>query len=197
MQEANATTLDLSADDPTVLGTLIHYFYNFTLRENASASAGSNSSHFVHVYAIADKYDVPHLRTLAKLRLQKTFNTQTALKHHADLIETVRAVDECSPHRFSLEGENELWAVVLPVMKSNMAVLLQDEAFKALLLELPDLNFRLLAMLDPSAATSEPSAKRVKFEVNDVENEEGEEDEEDVLRVGHLQYRFGRGRTLG
>lgn len=59
------------------------------------------------------------------------------------------------------------------------------------------LNFRLLAMLDPSAATSEPSAKRVKFEVNDVENEEGEEDEEDVLPRGHLHYRFGRGRTLG
>lgn len=52
-------------------------------------------------------------------------------------------------------------------------------------------------MLDPSAATSEPSAKRVKFEVNDVENEEGEEDEEDVLPRGHLHYRFGRGRTLG
>lgn len=86
---------------------------------------------------------------------------------------------------------------MLPVMKSNMAVLLQDEAFKELLLELPDLNFRLLAMLNPSAATSEPSAKRVKFEVNDVEDEEGEEEEEDVLPRGHLHYRFGRGRTLG
>ena len=85
----------------------------------------------------------------------------------------------------------------MPVMKSNMAVLLQDEAFKGLLLELPDLNFRLLAMLNPSAATSEPSAKRVKFEVNDVEDEEGEEEEEDVLPRGHLHYRFGRGRTLG
>lgn len=144
MQEANATTLDLSADDPTVLSALIHYFYNFTLRENASASAGSNSSHFVHVYAIADKYDVPHLRTLAKLRLQKAFNTQTALKDHADLIETVRAVDECSPHRFSLEGDDGLWAIMLPIMKSNMAVLLQDEAFKELLLELPHLIFACL-----------------------------------------------------
>lgn len=85
----------------------------------------------------------------------------------------------------------------MPVMKSNTAVLLQDEAFKGLLLELPDLNFRLLAMLNPSAATSEPSAKRVKFEVNDVEDEEGEEEEEDVLPRGHLHYRFGRGRTLG
>ena len=130
MQEANVTTLYLSADDPTVLGALIHYFYNFSLRENNSASAEPNSSHFVHVYAIADKYDVPHLRTLAKLRLQKTFNTSTALKEHTDLIETVRAVAECSPHCFSPEGENGLWAVVLPVMKSNMAALLQDEVFR-------------------------------------------------------------------
>ncbi|GAB7327854.1 hypothetical protein MBLNU13_g11644t1 [Cladosporium sp. NU13] len=195
-KEANATTLDLSADDPTVLAALIHYFYNFTLRENSDASAGSNSSHFVHVYAIADKYDVPHLRTLAKLRLQKTFNTQTALEDHADLIETVRAVDECSPHRFSLEGENGLWAVMLPVMKSNIAVLLQNEAFKELLLELPDLNFRLLAMLD--SAAPEPSVKRARFAVSD--SDDGEDDEnyaEDAPSRGTLHYRFGRGRTLG
>jgi len=172
---------------------LIHYFYNFTLRENPDASAGPNSSHFVHVYAIADKYDVPHLRTLAKLRLQKAFNMQTALKDHTDLIETVRAVDECSPHRFSIEGENGLWAVMLPVMKSNIAVLLQDEAFKELLLELPDLNFRLLAMLDSAAAAPTPPAKKQKLEVSD------EDDEDDAVNPYlRLPYdRFGRGRTLG
>ena len=75
-------------------------------------------------------------------------------------------------------------------MKSNMAVLLQDEAFKALLLELPDLNFRLLAMLDSVATAPEPMAKKRKLEFT-------EEDEEDVLPRGHLHYRFGRGRTLG
>jgi hypothetical protein len=59
---------------------------------------------FTHVYAIADKYDVPHLCTLAKLRLQKTFNVQTSLSGHADFIGTVRAVDEYTPHRLGLEG---------------------------------------------------------------------------------------------
>lgn len=118
---------------------------------------------------------------------------QTALKDHADLIETVRAVDECSPHRFSIEGENGLWAVMLPVMKSNIAVLLQDEAFKELLLELPDLNFRLLAMLDSAAAAPTPPAKKQKLEVSD------EDDEDDAVNPYlRLPYdRFGRGRTLG
>lgn len=192
MQEANATTLDLSADDPTVLAALIHYFYNFTLRENIKPLAGPNTSYFVHVHAIADKYDVRDLRNLAKLRLQKTFNTQTALVDHADLIETVRAVDECSPHRFSIEGENGLWAVMLPVMKSNIATLLQDEAFKELLLELPDLNFRLLAMLDPAAAAPEPPAKKQRLDFSDDDSDEEVNPHQDTSH-----HRFGRGRTLG
>lgn len=198
LQEANATTLDLSADDPTVLAALIHYLYNFTLRENTDSSAGSASSHFVHVYAIADKYDVPHLCTLAKLRLQKTFNTHTALADHADFIETVRAVDEYTPHSLGLKGEHGLWAVVLPVMKSNMATLLQNAAFKELLLELPDLNFRLLAMLDSAAAVPEPPVKKRKVEVSDDEDDEESEDDLDgPPPPGTLHYRFGRGRTLG
>jgi hypothetical protein len=143
------------------------------------------------VYAIADKYDVPHLRTLAKLRLQKTFNTHITLEDHADLIETVRAVDEYTPQRLGLGGEDGLWAVILPVMKSNIAVLLQDEAFKELLLELPDLNFRLLAMLDSTAAAPERPAKKPKVELSD------DSDEDSDLFLDPLRQRFGRGRTLG
>jgi len=143
------------------------------------------------VYAIADKYDVPHLRTLAKLRIQKTFNGQTSLQDHADLIDTVRAVDECSPHRFSLGGEDGLWAVMLPVMKSNIVSLLQDEAFKEMLLELPYLNFRLLAMLDSAPAAPERPAKKPKVELNDYSDDESD------LFLDPLRQRFGRGRTLG
>lgn len=87
---------------------------------------------------------------------------------------------------------------MLPVMKSNIAVLLQDGAFKELLLELPDLNFCLLAMLDTSsAASSEPSAKRVKFEVSDKDDEDSEDEEGHTPPRGTLRYRFGRGSTLG
>jgi hypothetical protein len=137
---------------------MIHYFYNFTLREDINPLAGPNMPYFVHVYAIADKYDVPPLRTLAKQRLWRTFNPQVALENHADFIDTIRAVDECTPHRLGLEGGGELWGVMLPVMKTNMGILLQDEAFKQLLLELPDLNFRLLAMLD-AAPIREPASR--------------------------------------
>jgi hypothetical protein len=153
------------------------------------------------VCAIADKYDISHLRTLAKLRLQKTFNVQTSLQDHADFIETVRAVDEYTPHRLSLEGEHGLWAVMLPVMKSNIAVLLQCEAFKELLLELPDLNFRLLAMLG-SGPASEPSAKKPKLEASDEGDEDDENGDERGGRTafrgrGGPRHYFGQGRTLG
>lgn len=87
---------------------------------------------------------------------------------------------------------------MLPVMKCNIAALLQDEAFKELLLELPDLNFRLLAMLDSAAVAPEPLAKKRKLEVSDDDDGEDDEDEEGHTPPrGTLHYRFGRGRTLG
>jgi hypothetical protein len=116
---------------------------------------------------------------------------QTSLQDHADFIEAVRAVDEYTPHRLGLEGEHGLWAVMLPVMKSNIAVLLQDKAFKELLLELPDLNFRLLAMPDSAAPALERPAKKLKVEVS----EDSDEEPNPYLDTSHR--RFGRGRTLG
>lgn len=88
---------------------------------------------------------------------------------------------------------------MLPVMRSNIATLLQDEAFKELLLELPELNFRLLAMLDSAAAAPEPLAKKRKLGVSD-DDDNGEDDEDEEGHTpprGTLHYRFGRGRTLG
>ena len=86
----------------------------------------------------------------------------------------------------------------MPVMKSNIAALLQDEAFKELLLELPDLNFRLLAMLDSAAVAPEPLAKKRKLEFTEEDDGEDDEDEDGHTSPrGALHYRFGRGRTLG
>lgn len=85
-------------------------------------------------------------------------------------------------------------------MKSNIAALLQDESFKELLLELPDLNFRLLAMLDSVATAPEPMAKKRKLEFteeDDGEDDENEDEDGHTPPRGTLHYRFGRGRTLG
>ena len=82
---------------------------------------------------------------------------------------------------------------MLPVMRANIGALLRDEAFKEVLLELPDLNFRLLAMLD-SAPTPKPALKKARLDVSDSDS--GEEDE-DALFQDVIHSRFGRGRTLG
>jgi hypothetical protein len=78
-------------------------------------------------------------------------------------------------------------------MKSNIAVLLQDKAFKELLLDLPDLNFRLLAMLD-SGPASEPLTKKPKLKVSD---NGGEERGRRPAFQGRPRHYFGQGRTLG
>lgn len=85
-----------------------------------------------------------------------------------------------------------MWKIVLPVMKMNMAFLLGHKVFRELLDEKKDLNYRLLAMIDPSGAppqTIEPDIQ------TDSENDEMEEDTPPT--TGLQSRRHGLGRRLG
>lgn len=64
-----------------------------------------------------------------------------------------------------VENGRGLWALVLPSMQANIATLLKTAESKDLLLELPDLNFRLLAMLGSKTQTRAPAARREEHPV--------------------------------
>lgn len=100
-------------------------------------------------------------------------------------------MDEYTPQRPTNEGGDGLWPIILSVIKSNIAFLLQDEAFKELLLELPDLNFRLLSMLG-SPTASGPSVYKPKL-VGFQEDDEDGEPPHPSLRSSV----YGRGRVVG
>lgn len=190
-QEANAATLDLSADDPDVLASMIHYFYHFTLLE-AKPSSSPGSPSIVHTYAIADKYDVQPLRKLAEDRFRKIYNPSVYVPDVDALIATIHAVDENTAHEISSGGG--LWAILLPTLKAKMSLLLGFEAFRELLLDMPDLNFCMLGMVAqnkpavPSPITKPP----MKYDDDSESEDEGHR----VIPPGRYG-RYGVGRTLG
>jgi hypothetical protein len=95
-----------------------------------------------------DKYDCLNLRTLAVARLRMVYSATNRIVDHADFINTIRAVNEHTADR--IEKGSGLWAIMLPAVQFNIAGLLCNEAFKGLLLDLPELNSHLLSL--PSSA---------------------------------------------
>ena len=145
-------------------------------------------SFHVKVYAIADKYDVKQLQTFAATRLGQVLDPQNDLQ---DFINAVQAVDESSQL-----GDRTLWDVVIPTIKDSITYLLGQSEFREMLDDIPQLQFDLLALLDPKAAPYKlnklPEVKhRSDFDNDDVENED------EPSPTGRWGCRAGRGRRLG
>lgn len=137
-QEAGASTINLPDDDPSVLQVLIHYLYHFVLDTTCRPNTASPSTFLVHVYAIADKYNVKPLRRLILHRLDELCNPATDLD---DFVAVLRVTDACT-------ADGTLWDILLPKVRANITLLLRDEAFQELVMELPSLTLPLLGMLD-------------------------------------------------
>jgi len=97
----------------------------------------------VRLYAIADKYDIPALQKLAAEEFEDVSDTCDSPQQLEKLITAIRKSDECTS-----PTEKTLWNIAIPIMTSNMAVLLQEPSFKELLYNMPALTHELLAHLD-------------------------------------------------
>jgi hypothetical protein len=89
------------------------------------------------VYALADKYDVPPLRGLVVRRL-KLFCDPTI--NIEEFVAVMRVTDACT-------AENTIWDVLLPLAKSNIGLLLANESFRELVVEIPTIALSLLDVL--------------------------------------------------
>lgn len=135
-QECSASIIDFPDDSPEVLEVMFHYFYHFVLDVSKPPTTTSPSQFVVQIYAIADKYDVPKLRTLAAQQLNKTCNPTTDI---TDFLCAIRAVDAFTVGK-------ALWDILKPKIRANIALLCDDKGFCELLME-PEfrgLNFELL-----------------------------------------------------
>lgn len=138
-QEARAATINLPDDDPYVLRVLIRYFYHNLLdtssrRPCASGNQQSDSVFLIQVYAIADKYNVPPLRSLVTTRLGAICDPK---KDENDFIEALRVVDECT-------ADNTIWDILIPKLKANLPVLLESPFFQKVVTEQPIMNLQIL-----------------------------------------------------
>ncbi|TKA79406.1 hypothetical protein B0A49_03345 [Cryomyces minteri] len=85
--EASSGVIDLEDDDAEAVRAMVHYLYHSDYKhEDHKGPAGPLVLH-AHVYAIADKYDIPALQTLAEDHFEDNalmaWDTNTAAFAHA------------------------------------------------------------------------------------------------------------------
>ncbi|CAK1365323.1 hypothetical protein CB0940_08910 [Cercospora beticola] len=186
---SNISRLPLD-EDPNIFSVVIKHLYQFVYDDSGRGNTAP-APFAVLVYAAADMYDIEPLRTQAAKRMKDTIDPNDI----DTLIETIRAVDENT-------ADQVLWDIVIPVIKSNMGRLLQNEQFREMLHEMKELNFRLLAMLDPAAGVVGFGKEQLvaSFTTSDMgEGDEGDEDEDDEwdpYSLGRMSG-HGPGRRLG
>ena len=96
---------------------------------------------------MADKYDVPRLRTLVVERLRTDCDPR---KDESDFIEALRVVDGCT-------AENTIWDLLVPKVKANLHTLLKNEVFRDVVKEQSALTFQLLSAFALSSEDQSPS----------------------------------------
>lgn len=136
-QERGVKFVNLPDDDPRVLQVLLHYMYHFTVDDAKTPKTSSIHTFFVHLYAIADKYDVSGLQQLVAQRLDDTSNPA---KNVDEFVALLRVADACT-------AESTVWDILLPKVLDNITLLLQHESFQEFVTESPGLTLRLLGML--------------------------------------------------
>jgi hypothetical protein len=156
-QENGATEIDLPDDEPQVLQALIHFLYNSKLDTAERSTTSGLSTLLVHVYAIADKYDVAALRALAVVRLNVVCDP---VKNMEDFLAVLRVTDACTV-------EKTIWNILIPKARSHISLLLKNESFRELVVELPTLTFSLLACLE----NEKPSSGKLKRALEDSDDE--------------------------
>lgn len=123
-QENGSKLINLPDDEPRVLQVLIHYVYHFTLDTTSRPVTSGLWTFLVHVYALADKYDLPPLRSLVVRRLHELCNPTTDIDQ---FIAVLRVVDACT-------AEDTLWDILVPKVSDHIGLLLKDQSFQELVM---------------------------------------------------------------
>lgn len=93
----------------------------------------NESAFLISLYAVADKYDVPRLRSLILERLNETCNTQ----HVPTFIDALLVVEQYT-------SDNAVWDILMPKIKQNLGTLLKNEAFRDVIMSQPAMTLQLL-----------------------------------------------------
>ncbi|KAK3636862.1 hypothetical protein LTR56_013973 [Elasticomyces elasticus] len=159
-KEAKQGSITLEHDEPDIIASMLHFFYNAEILSAATAATAADQdtikaegSYMVKVYAIADKYDVPSLRHQATTQLAGALRLERKQTHLKELIATIRAIDEHT-------ADSTLWKIVIPEIIRDLGWLSQDNDFSVLLQEMPALT---KALLTSTAKGLEASNSKAAF----------------------------------
>lgn len=112
----------------------------------------SDSAFLIQLYAVADKYDVPPLRSLILERLDAICDP---LEHETDFIDALRVVDDCT-------ADDVIWEILLPKLKTNLQTLLKNQTFREVVTEQSAMTLQLLDSLAPDPRISSPEKSKAR-----------------------------------
>ena len=129
---------------------------------------------------MADKYDVPRLRTLVVERLSLACDPR---KNESDFIEALRVVDGCT-------AEDTIWDILKPKVKANLQTLLKNEVFKDVIREQSALTIQLLHSFASGSQAPPPdefkSVPSVDSETPNLKRSRLSEDEQQTPRTNPI-----------
>ncbi|KAF2720176.1 POZ domain-containing protein [Polychaeton citri CBS 116435] len=145
-------SIPLPEDDPDIFETILNYIYTNSVEDKFCPPTTPIMIFWVHVYAAADKYGLDHLKgvVISKFKLHLNPN---------DIDNFVNAIVEVSDNT----ADRVLWNIIIPKIRENISFLISQPKFQELMLKMPQLNFDLLAMLDPNHVASVGPAPSIKL----------------------------------
>lgn len=103
--------------------SFVGFFYSGSYDVDATAARCHETTFQVRMYALGDKYDIPHLKAFAKTKLASALNSnRTACK---DLLGATKLIYENTP-----ETDRNIREIVVRSFRARMANLVKDPIVK-------------------------------------------------------------------
>jgi hypothetical protein len=144
----------------------------------------------VQIYAIADKYDVQPLLTLARDQLCGIYSPAFVITNIPAYVACVRATDDNASDEPGSHGG--LWGILLHAARTNMGRLLKDGGFRELLGEAPEY---VVALMDLQIISHDQAWKLTEADEAAAKLEDEREGERIRLEAEWEAANIGRGRS--
>lgn len=141
--EANQHTIELLEDDPDALSVLLKHLYRF--HPDLSGPDGKPMTFAVKVFALADKYAVSSLCTMASNRFEVILDPTKDLDGYIGANKALQGT--------LYEREGALWEIVLKLTQRHVLFLVTQNDFLASMQEMPALMVDVLKLAGTRASS--------------------------------------------
>jgi speckle-type POZ protein len=150
-KEGETGAIDLPEDEPSIVNAMLQYLYTFDYNYAVDEKQDPLAVAHAKVYALADKYDIGPLKTVAGTKFKAAAELLAETPH---FLQAIRLVYETTPSE-----DRGLRDITVEVSKECFSHLLKDPEFDDLLQEKGHFGRDLLHAIAPAYVLREPAAE--------------------------------------